>query len=130
MSINSRIIDGLESRDLTQRELCSAIGIAASTLNNWLKLGRSIPSEYIIPISEFIGTNIHWLLTGEGEMSRIADAARPVIDAPTPEETAELRRYFDRLSAFKRGKVVGYAQQMVDEVCGFRQTSTESETKD
>ncbi|MDR1210064.1 MAG: helix-turn-helix domain containing protein [Clostridiales bacterium] len=103
MSINSRIIDGLESRNLKQRELCAAIGIAASALNNWLKLGRSIPSEYIIPISKFIEVNIHWMLTGEGEMSRNA-AARPVIDAPSPEESAELRRYFDRLPAFSVAK--------------------------
>jgi hypothetical protein len=58
---------------------------------------------------------MEWLLTGEGEMSRNAIAARPVIDAPTPEETAELHRYFDRLPAFKRGKVVGYAQLLADE---------------
>lgn len=44
---------------MTQKQLATEIGVAASTVNNWLKLGRSIPAEYIIPISEFLLSGNH-----------------------------------------------------------------------
>ncbi|MDR1210417.1 MAG: helix-turn-helix domain containing protein [Clostridiales bacterium] len=123
MSITERLLDALRRKNISQTQLCEHLGVGTSTVSNWKTCDSDPPAKLVFPICEFIGINITWLLTGEGEMSR--NAARPVIDVPTPEETAELRRYFDRLPAFKRGKVVGYAQLLEDdEVCGFRQTSS------
>ena len=50
---------------LTQKELSTYISVAPSTLNNWIQLGRSIPSEYIIPICEFFDVSLEYLLTGK-----------------------------------------------------------------
>ena len=65
--MSERIIFLLESTGSKQKDLCNHLGVAASTLNNWLKLGRSIPSEYAIPICEFFQADLKWLLTGENE---------------------------------------------------------------
>jgi transcriptional regulator with XRE-family HTH domain len=66
MSINERISEILKSnKNLTQKDLANSINVAASTVNNWLKLGRSIPTEYAIPISEFLGVDVYFLLTGD-----------------------------------------------------------------
>lgn len=65
MTINERISEILSSHnELTQKKLAQTIGVATSTINNWLKLGRSIPAEYIIPISEFLEVSCEFLLTG------------------------------------------------------------------
>lgn len=74
MNINQRILDVLSQKGATQKDMCSALGIAPSTLNNWLKLNRSIPSEFLIPICEFLNVEVSWLLTGEGEMRKEASA--------------------------------------------------------
>ena len=66
ITINERITEILYSnKNLTQKHLAESIGVAASTVNNWLKLGRSIPAEFIIPISEFLGVECEFLLTGQ-----------------------------------------------------------------
>lgn len=66
MTINDRILEILNlKKGATQKNMASSIGVATSTVNNWLKLGRSIPSEFIIPISEFLNVSCNYLLTGE-----------------------------------------------------------------
>lgn len=76
MTINERISEILNSKKkFTQKNLANNIGIATSTVNNWLKLGRSVPSEYIIPISEFFGISCEYLLTGKESQSTIISSA-------------------------------------------------------
>lgn len=66
ITINDRIIEILhKNKDLTQKQLAQSIGVATSTVNNWLKLGRSIPAEFVIPICEFFNISCDFLLTGE-----------------------------------------------------------------
>ena len=65
MNINQRVLELLHNSNKSQKALSFAISVPASTLNNWIKLGRSIPSEYIIPICEFFDVSVEYLLTGE-----------------------------------------------------------------
>ncbi|UKI15865.1 MAG: helix-turn-helix domain-containing protein [Ruminococcus sp.] len=51
----------------SERSIGIFLGVGSSTVNNWIKLDRSIPSEYIIPICEFIGITPYLLLTGKEE---------------------------------------------------------------
>jgi transcriptional regulator with XRE-family HTH domain len=55
----------LAEKDIKQNKLAAHLGVPTSTLNNWLKLGRDIPPEQIIPICEFLGVSIEFGLTGE-----------------------------------------------------------------
>ena len=65
MTINERVISLLNSKGLKQKELSDAINVSTSTLNNWLKLGRDIPSKYIAAISEYLNVSTDFLLTGK-----------------------------------------------------------------
>lgn len=67
MTINEKIVQGLTFSGKTQKELAESIKVSKSTLNNWLKLGRDIPAQYIVPICEFIGTSVDYMLYGEGD---------------------------------------------------------------
>jgi len=66
MNISQNLENILKSTNHTQKELSEAIGAAKSTINNWIKLGRSIPAEYILPICEFLNISYYQLL-GENE---------------------------------------------------------------
>lgn len=72
MNINQRVQGLLNNSKLIQKELSTYISVAPSTLNNWIKLGRSIPSEYIIPICEFFGVSLEYLLTGKENACSLA----------------------------------------------------------
>lgn len=66
MTINDRIIQLIKSnKSFSQKNLSNYIGVSTSTVNNWLKLGRTIPAELIIPISEFFKVTCEYLLTGK-----------------------------------------------------------------
>lgn len=71
MEINQRIVKLLSEKNLTQKELCQNIGVSPSTLNNWLKLNRSIPSEYLIPISEFFNVSVYYLLSDDENIPKL-----------------------------------------------------------
>lgn len=73
MDINQNIKFFLEDKNLTQRALSQHLGIATSTVNNWIKLNRSIPAEYIIPICEFFNTTPYILLTGQEKSPSASD---------------------------------------------------------
>jgi len=72
LNINKRIIETLKDKHLSQKDLCTSIDVSTSTLNNWLKSNRRIPAEMIIPISEFLGVDLYWLLSGISNTSKIA----------------------------------------------------------
>jgi len=65
MKISQILRDTLKENERTQKELSQFIGVSTSTVNNWIKLDRSIPAEYIIPICEFLKISPYRLLIGE-----------------------------------------------------------------
>lgn len=94
MHINQRIVTELKNKSLKQNQLCEYIQVANSTLNNWLKLNRSIPSEYIFPISEFLSVDPIYLLTGK-ETSKSHELS---------EDVQELINVYEKLDG--RGKTM------------------------
>lgn len=65
MTINERLKDLLKASKHTQLELSEAIQTPKSTVNTWVKLGRDIPAQFIIPICGFLGCSAEYLLTGQ-----------------------------------------------------------------
>ena len=65
MDICQNLNSILKERKITQKELCQQIGITESKLSYWLTKGKSIPSEYIIPICEYLNISPNFLLTGQ-----------------------------------------------------------------
>ena len=54
MDICQNLNSILKKRKITQKELCQQIGITESKLSYWLTKGKSIPSEYIVPICKYL----------------------------------------------------------------------------
>lgn len=102
MNISQKIQDELKKQNLTQKELANHLSIATSIINNWIKLNRSIPAEYIIPICEFLGITPWYLLTGREKG----------ICNNTPEQ--ELIESYRKLSEFEKGEVLGDIKRRAD----------------
>ena len=54
-------------RGISQQALAKELGIALRTYQNYERGERAIPSTLLYTLSS-VGVNIHWLLTGHGEM--------------------------------------------------------------
>lgn len=101
MNISQKVQDELKKHNLTQKELSNHLSIATSTINNWIKLNRSIPAEYIIPICEFLNITPYYLLTGK-EKEEFENI---------PEQ--ELLESYRKLSDFEKGEVLGDIKRRV-----------------
>ncbi len=102
MNINNNLLKIMDSKKITQKKLSDAITISTSTLNNWLKLHRSIPSEYIIPICEFLDISPDYLLTGK-EKSPPSDLA---------DDEQLLLKYYRKLYTLQKGIIIGRAEAL------------------
>ena len=65
MEISQNLLKIIKEKKSTQKKLATHLNIATSTINNWIKLNRSIPAEQIIPICEFLEISPYYLLTGK-----------------------------------------------------------------
>jgi transcriptional regulator with XRE-family HTH domain len=65
MSIGERVHELLKQQGKKQNELAGAIGAGLSTVSQWNKPNRNPSSEMILPICEFFGCSVSYLLTGE-----------------------------------------------------------------
>lgn len=110
MTVNERVSSVLKSKKATQRDLAAEIGVSTSTLNNWLKLGRDIPAQYIVPICEFLNTSPAYLLTGEETKK-----------APAPgisENGREMLELYEKLPEREQLLLIGRLQEMTAPLLG------------
>ena len=108
--ITQRILSLLEEKSLTATDLCRAIGINTSTMTNWKNRGTDPPAKMIIPICEFLGCSIEYLLTGE-------DTGAPVVvkKEPVPrisENGREMLALYEKLSERDQLLLLGRLQEM------------------
>ena len=121
MNINQNIKSLLESKKLTQKALSQHLGIATSTINNWLKLNRSIPAEYIIPICEFFNTTPYTLLTGQ---------EKSLITNNISDDEQELLAYYKKLHDMNKGRVLGTAKTLAEIQISKHQFAEEEEDQE
>lgn len=67
MEIYDRLKIVREADGSSQARFAAKFGVAQSTYGQWEIGKRSIPDEFKIQLSN-IGVNLHWLITGEGQM--------------------------------------------------------------
>lgn len=103
MNINQRIQELICNSNVSQKALSSAISVPTSTLNNWIKLGRSIPSEYIIPICEFFDISIDYLLTGKEKSSQ---------EEHLSENELEMLEIFQKFNDREQIKLIGKLEEL------------------
>lgn len=103
MNINQRVQELIYNSNVSQKALSSAISVPTSTLNNWIKLGRSIPSEYIIPICEFFDISTDYLLTGKEDTSS---------NIKLDNNEQRLLKMYSLLSDIEKGEILGELKAM------------------
>ena len=108
--IIDRLTKLIDEDPRTQKDLCDALGIGTSTLNNWIKRHTDPAARFIIPICEFFGVSPSYLLTGE-EQNPDAYALG--------KEDREILRLFHRLPRDARiefkGEIKGYLKAIETE---------------
>jgi transcriptional regulator with XRE-family HTH domain len=108
MSVSKRVLELLSNdKSLSQKGLAQAIGVAPSTLSNWLLKNRDIPPEKLIPICEYLGISVNTLLTGNED-----PAEEPAVPAGID---PLLMRLISRLNRDQQIELRGYVKRMLDE---------------
>lgn len=69
LRIGERVFTLLEQKGHTQSELAAFLSTSRSTINGWKKENRNPSSELIVPICEFLGVSVEFLLTGKESLN-------------------------------------------------------------
>lgn len=65
MTINERMFAVMAEKGIKDIQLCKHLNKATSVVSNWKTRKNDPPAEYLIPICEFLGISLQYLLTGE-----------------------------------------------------------------
>lgn len=87
-TIGEAIEGRLHNLGLRQKDLADSIGVPVSTLNSWLRLGRDIPTQYILKIAHVLRCTPTYLLSGgedDRETPTKSDAIEDLIRATVAE---------------------------------------------
>jgi transcriptional regulator with XRE-family HTH domain len=96
MSLNVRVREIRKYLRLTQVEFSSKLGLKQGSIADWER-GKSTPSiETLTNIADNFNINLHWLLTGKGEMF-LSDKKEPQEKRVDNNELINLRRRYDQL---------------------------------
>lgn len=97
MTICERVFELLSAtKGKSAAGLCKELGLNTSVTTNWKNRGTDPPAKYIVPICEYLGVSVTFLLTGE----EASDSS----NSDLGEEESELLDYFRSLDT--RGKRV------------------------
>lgn len=110
MTICERLFEELKLRGFTAYSMSKSIGVSTATISNWKQRNTDPPSKCIIPICEFLGCSIEYLLTGE-------DTGAPVVikKEPVPrisENGREMLALYEKLSERDQLLLLGRLQEM------------------
>lgn len=116
MTICERLFEELKLRGFTAYSLSKSIGVSTATISNWKQRNTDPPSKCIIPICEFLGCSIEYLLTGE-------DTGAPVVikKEPVPgisENGREMLALYEKLSERDQLLLLGRLQEMASPHAG------------
>lgn len=65
MTICERLFEIMDKKGLNSASLCHAVGASSSTVANWKTRNTDPAAKFIVPICEFLGCSIEYLLTGK-----------------------------------------------------------------
>ena len=70
MDIIDRIFILVDKNFREQKDFANAMGVHPSRASEWRKRKSTSYQKYLPKIAEVLGTNVQWLVTGEGEKNR------------------------------------------------------------
>lgn len=69
MKIVERMFLIMKEKKIKSVDLAEKLNIHKGVISKWKSRSTNPPSEYIVPICEFLGVSLHFLLTGEEEQT-------------------------------------------------------------
>lgn len=116
MTICERMFQALDAGGLSAYGLCQAIGIGTSTATNWKQRNTDPPAKYIVPICEYLGCSIEYLLTGQEAKKEPA----PGIS----ENGRQMLELYEKLPEREQLLLLGRLQEMTAPMLGATETMT------
>lgn len=110
MTICERMFAAIEAKGLTAHGLAKVIGVGTNQTTNWKQRNTDPPAKYILPICEYLGCSVEYLLTGQ-------EAEK----APVPGLTENGRvmlELFNQLPERDQLLLLGRLQEMVSPISG------------
>lgn len=100
MSICERLFELMGTQRGRQEQLAAYIGVKPTTITNWKQRNSDPPAKLLIPICEFLGCSLNYLLTGEEKED--ADAIQGISD-----DALKVARLWDELDVPGKAIILG-----------------------
>ena len=104
MTICERMFYLLDEKRLSASGLCKVLGIGTNQTTNWKSRNTDPPAKYIIPICEYIGCSVEFLLNGEDTKNNQVPSMS--------ENEQEMLELFQMLSERDQILLIGRLQEM------------------
>ena len=105
MSVIGRIVRILEDRNISQKDVCTKLGINSSTFSTWKKQHGNVPNDKLLIIADFLKVSLTYLLTGEG--------SEEIIELSDQEK--ELLRIFNALNIKGKAALISRAYELEEQ---------------
>ncbi len=109
MTICERLFALIAEKNLKVSDMCKKIGVNTSTTTNWKQRNTDPPSKFLIPICEFLGVTLEYLLTGTDNVQDKSELSA---------NDKELLNLFRQLPERNQIKLIGYVERMIEELFG------------
>jgi len=105
LSVIGRIVRILEDRNISQKDVCTKLGINSSTFSTWKKQHGNVPNDKLLIIADFLKVSLTYLLTGEG--------SEEIIELSDQEK--ELLRIFNALNIKGKAALISRAYELEEQ---------------
>ena len=113
MELKNRLKHARKAKGLTQKQVTEQIKGLSQSAYSQLESGKSKSTTRAIELAHLFGVDVHWLISGEGEMTKNNDKLTPITEwdngAPLDDDEAEIPFYKDIAFACGHGAVNGDA---------------------
>lgn len=107
----TKLFEIMGQRGIKAKELSEAIGASTGNISDW-KSGRSSPSIEVLPkIAEFFNVSTDYLLG----LDDIPNRKEEKTASNLKDDKQELFNLYNHISKRDQGKLIGYAQRLVEE---------------
>jgi len=99
--------------NVSQKQLAQVIGYDQATISKY-ELDKCIPtSDVVVSLAKFFNVSTDYLLGLEDDFG--TKTYSPTIKLHTQKELSEIQKAYDNLNPFNQGKVLGIAEQLLEE---------------